>query len=951
MASILPKVKRQLTIKRTTKGKSNKFFLPGLFVLSLLLVTIAVPAVAQSPIDRVVLQALPAINSLASSCNLKQLSPCSTEVTQQPPTPAQLLQQGREFYQAGQFFKAANLWQQAVQAYENQGTILNQAQALNYLSLAYQDLGQGEQAQQAIATSLKLLQSWEKLEPRGVAILAQALNTQGSLQLTQGQTETALATWKQAEATYEIAGNETGKLGSRINQAQALQTLGQYRRANELLNKLVEELKAQPDSVLKADGLRSLGIALQTIGDLVKSKAILEQSLAISQQLNASADTSATLLGIGNIARDVQQYDVAWAYYQEAANLAQTPITSLQAQLNQLSLLAQTQQWQTASSLMPQIESKLSQLSPSRASIYARVNLAESLMQHRRRGDTETRRWRDGETRRQGDKVDIPNSQFPIPNSQFPIPHSPFPIPHSQEIAQSLVTAVQQARQIKDPRAEAYALTQLGKLYEQTQQWQDSRSLTEQALQISQGIEAADITARAAWQLGRILEQQGELTGAIAAFQGAFAHLQSLRSDLVAVSPDVQFNFKESVEPVYRELVNLLLQPTLTKGEIEDASQANLKQAREVIEALQLAELDNFFRDACLDAQPVVLDEIDTQAAVIYPIILHDSFRGNSASRLEVILSLPNQPLRHYATQLSQQEIEDVLQQFYSSLYPGYSRDGRLRLAEEVYDWLIRPAEADLANSGIQTLVFVPDGFLRNLPIAALYDGEQYLVEKYSIALSPGLQLFPQGLEREELKALTAGLTEARQGFAELPAVEEEVKEIASEVDAQVLLNQEFTRTAFQKEVNGKPFPVVHLATHGQFSSNPQETFLLTWDERISIKDFDVLFEKRRLGILKPIDLLVLSACQTAAGDKRATLGLAGFALRSGARSTMASLWSVHDESTAALMSEFYRQLTQTNRPITKAEALRQAQLTLLSDPQYNHPYFWASFVLVGNWL
>ncbi|NER99299.1 MAG: tetratricopeptide repeat protein, partial [Symploca sp. SIO1B1] len=550
MASILPKGKRRSTAKKTTKGKNYKFLLPGLFILSLLLVTIIVPAVAQSSISIV-----------------------SQEVRQQQLTPEQILKQGREFYEAGQFFEAANLWQQAAQAYKNQGTILNQAQALNYLSLAYQDLGQGKQAQEAITTSLELLQSRKKLEPRGVAILAQALNTQGSLQLTQGKTETALATWKQAEATYELAGNETGKLGSRINQAQALQTLGQYRRANELLKKLVEELQTQPDSVLKADGLRSLGIALQTVGDLVKSKAILEQSLAISQQLNASADTSATLLGIGNIARDVQRYDVAWKFYQEAANLAQTPITTLQAQLNQLSLLAQTQQWQTASSLMPQIESNLSQLSPSRASVYARVNLAESLMQ-----------------------LLLTNNKQQTTNN----------------IAQSLATAVQQARQIKDPRAEAYALTQLGKLYEQTQQWQDAQSLTEQALQISQSIEAADITARAAWQLGRILEQRGDLTGSIAAFQGAFAHLQSLRSDLVAVSPDVQFNFKESVEPVYRELVNLLLQPTLTHGQIEDTSQANIKQAREVIEALQLAELDNFFRDACLDTQPVVLDEIDT---------------------------------------------------------------------------------------------------------------------------------------------------------------------------------------------------------------------------------------------------------------------------------------------------------------------------------------------------
>ena len=932
--------KKQFLVLGTTKNQRYLWLLPSLFVLSLLLVTTIVPAVAQSPISRVFPETHPEIHSLTNSPQRKQSLPYQRELVQQSSTPAQLLQQGREFYEAGKFLAAANLWQQAAQAYEAQGTILNQAQALNYLSLAYQDLGQGEQAQQAIEASLKLLQSLAELETKGVAILAQALNTQGSIQLARGQTETALATWKQAEATYNRAGNETGRLGSRINQAQALQTLGQYRRANELLNKLVEELQTQPDSLLKADGLRSLGIALQTTGDLVHSKAILERSWAISQQLNASKDISTTLLAIGNLARDLQQDQVAWRYYQEAAKLAQTPTNILQAQLNQLSLLTATQNWQTAFSLVPQIESNLSQLSPSRASIYARVNLAANLMKiemRKRRGDTETR----GRGER-GDGETFPILNSPTTNNQQPT---------TNNIAQLLATAVQQAREIQDPRGEAYALIQLGKLYKQTQQWQDAQTLTQQALKIAQRIDAADITARAAWQLGRILKQQGDITGAITAYQGAFDKLQSLRSDLIAVNPDVQFNFKESVEPVYRELVSLLLHPTFNQGATEEASQANLKQAREVIEALQLAELDNFFRDACLDTQPVVLDEIDTQAAVIYPIILPDSLGDGFASRLEVILSLPHQPLSHYTIQLPEGEIEQILQQLYSSLYPGYSREERLRLAEQVYDWLIRPAEADLANNGIQTLVFVPDGFLRNLPIAALYDGKQYLVEKYSIALSPGLQLFPQGLEREKISALTAGLTEARQGFAELPAVEEEVKEIAAEVDSRVLLNQDFTRTAFQEQINGEAFQVVHLATHGQFSSNPQETFLLTWDEQINVKDFDVLFEKRRLGILKAIDLLVLSACQTAAGDKRATLGLAGFALRSGARSTMASLWSVNDKSTAALMSEFYRQLAQQNRPITKAEALRQAQLTLLNNPLYNHPYFWASFVLVGNWL
>jgi len=382
--------------------------------------------------------------------------------------------------------------------------------------------------------------------------------------------------------------------------------------------------------------------------------------------------------------------------------------------------------------------------------------------------------------------------------------------------------------------------------------------------------------------------------------------------------------------------------PPLGKGGQGGISQANLKKAREVLEALQLAELDNFFGDACLKTQPVQIDNIDTKAAVIYPIILSD--------RLEVILSIPHQPLRHYTTQLSREKVEATLKQLYSSLSPGYPNDERLRFSDQVYNWLIKPAETVLSGSDIKTLVFIPDGFFRNLPMAVLYDGKQYLIAKYNVALSPGLQLFAQGLKQEKLSGLAAGLTEARQGFKPLPGVAEAVAEIKQEITSKVLLNGEFTNESFKKAIESQPFPVVHLATHGQFSSNPDETFLLTWSARISIKDFDLLFQNRNLVGGEPIELLVMSACQTATGDNRATLGLAGFALGYGARSTVASLWSVSDESTANLMSEFYQQLI-ANKGVSKAEALRQAQLNVLQNPQFKHPYFWAAFVLVGNWL
>ncbi len=163
------------------------------------------------------------------------------------------------------------------------------------------------------------------------------------------------------------------------------------------------------------------------------------------------------------------------------------------------------------------------------------------------------------------------------------------------------------------------------------------------------------------------------------------------------------------------------------------------------------------------------------------------------------------------------------------------------------------------------------------------------------------------------------------------------------------LLDQDFTRPRLQRAIEAASFPIVHLATHGQFSSQADDTFLLTWDERINVKNLDQLLREGEGQERSPIELLILSACQTAAGDKRAVLGLAGVAVRSGARSTLATLWSVQDRSTADLMSQFYETLNQPG--VSKAEALRQAQLSLLRSPQYQHPFYWAPFVLVGNWL
>ncbi len=511
-------------------------------------------------------------------------------------------------------------------------------------------------------------------------------------------------------------------------------------------------------------------------------------------------------------------------------------------------------------------------------------------------------------------------------------------------MAGQLAIAIEQSRQIQDARAESYALGELGTLYEQIGQWDDAAQLTRQALRLAQTNHAPDASYRWQWQMGRITTKSGykdsspspaQRQEAILAYRDAVTTLRSIRGDLVATNPEIQFSFRDSVEPVYRELMSLLIQP--------NSDEAMLTEARDAIEELQLAELENFFRSACLDVTSQKIDEIDRNAAVFYPILLSD--------RLEVLVSMPGKPMSHHSVAITSKEMNRVLDDWLQSLTPIASNRRQLKLAGQLYDWLIRPALAQLQEQGIETLVFVPDGPLRNLPMAALHDGNQYLVENYQIALTPGLQLLePKILGQEQLQALSVGLTEARQGFAALPGVQQEIDQIQATVPAKIFLDEDFTRANLQRQLKDSRYPIVHLATHGQFSSNLEETFLLTWNERLKVRDMRALLKSSRDSQEKPIELLVLSACQTAAGDSQAALGLAGLAVQSGARSTLASLWSVNDRSTSQLMTELYQDLASSDN-LSRGKSLRQAQLALLHSDEYSHPFYWSPFVLVGNWL
>jgi len=246
-------------------------------------------------------------------------------------------------------------------------------------------------------------------------------------------------------------------------------------------------------------------------------------------------------------------------------------------------------------------------------------------------------------------------------------------------------------------------------------------------------------------------------------------------------------------------------------------------------------------------------------------------------------------------------------------------------------------------------LVFVPDGALRTIPMAALHDGERFLVQQYAIAITPGLNLTdPRPLRRDQVKVLALGLTESVQDFPGLPYVSGELKAIHELFGGRSLLNQDFVAARVEEELRRQPFSIVHIASHGHFGKEVEDTFLLTFDARLTMDrlgDYVGLFRFRE----EPLDLLTLSACETAAGDDRAALGLAGIAIRAGARSALATLWHVSDPTSYRLVVEFYRRLQTPG--VSRASALQAAQLALLGDPRYDHPCYWAPFLLINNWL
>jgi len=365
-----------------------------------------------------------------------------------------------------------------------------------------------------------------------------------------------------------------------------------------------------------------------------------------------------------------------------------------------------------------------------------------------------------------------------------------------------------------------------------------------------------------------------------------------------------------------------------------------------------------------MDAQGLSTDWLTENAPT-------DARTAQDTDQLEMILvTADGKPLRRPVAGASRQRVMAVARQFLQEITdPRKVRTtSYLPTAQQLYRWLIAPIEAELVTKEIRNLAVIADTGLRFLPLAALHDGKQFLVEKYSLGLMPSLSLTDtKFISLKQSRVLAMGASQFKEQ-APLPAVPTELAVITHDISqGRSFLNQDFTLSNLQSQRQQEL--IVHLATHGEFQPGAiGNSFIQLWDSRLRLEQL------RQLGWNNPpVELLVLSACRTALGNDQAELGFAGFAIQSGIKSVLASLWYVSDEGTLGLMTEFYRQLQIA--PI-RSEALRQAQIAMLqgkvgiqngqlrsshgevitlppelvvNNRPLSHPYYWAAFTLIGS--
>ncbi len=903
----------------------------------------------------------------------------------------------------GNYPAALELQQQSLNIRQATGDQSGTVRSLNHIGLIYASQGQYNQAQTYIEQALAMAR---ELGIRPVE--TSLLHNLGRIYRIQAQYEQAEALYSEGLALSRELGLEPDTAIGLIEMGHLKATQGQYGQAVDYVTQAFEIFDRSGYRANTGTAHASMGNYLAAQGYYAEALEQQQQALAIAQEIETLPNEADALAALGTTYRDLGQPDKALQYYQAALDRYRT----MGERTGEASTLV-------GIGLVYDAQADTEQ---------ALDTYEQALAIYRDIGSV------------RGESTTLTNIGF-IHEQTGNYAAAQTSFQQALDIQQAIG-----ARGSEGITLNGLALARAGQ-----NQTDNALDLLQQSLTLHRELGDRPNEAQALSDMGELLAQQGRPELAIVFLKAAVNLTENLRGNIHSLSVDDQVAYTKSVSDRYRQLADLLLEQgkvpeaqqvldllkleelrefndptraTWTGSELvySDPEQA-VMDAHGSLVALGIARINCIDDAECnqLDDQLQALKaEYDAQAAqfeaairanraddavfanpdnisgdakdlleayaeegqnavLIYPFVLEDE--------LWLVWAAAGRAIGSVNVPVTQGELAATVQRFGEQLNSPNQLAELQATSHQLYDWIIEPLKTELDANDIDHLIFVSDRVTRYIPMAALYDGKEYLLERYTLSsiLAPGLTDMEDRLTHvDESQVLGLGLTQAVDNFYPLPAVSAELDAIvrSDATDAtgvypgQVFLNEDFTLDTLKANV--RDHRVLHMATHAAFvPGRAEESFIVLGDgSQLTIPAIEAMEHR-----LEDLHLVVLSACQTAlggpAGDGTEIAGISSYFLEKGrAEAVIASLWSVNDSSTSILMQRFYELLA--SGELTKAEALRQAQTSLLYDEDtatrlaavragapptpregatlsvpegYSHPYYWAPFILIGNGL
>jgi CHAT domain-containing protein/tetratricopeptide (TPR) repeat protein len=921
-----------------------------------------------------------------------------------------LFNQGNQQFRLSQFDAAFQSWQQALAIYREIKDRARESASLNNLGLAYLTLGKYDKA---IEFQLQRAEVTKALGDRSGQ--ANSYGNVGNAYLALDKSDKAAEYFVQSLAiAREIKERETeaatlGSLGV------VYQNLGQYDKAieNHLLNlEITRELK---DRLSEGKALGNLGGTYYALGKYDKAIEYSLQYLAISREIKDRLGEGGVLGNLGNAYNALGKYDKAIEYHQQFLAIAREvkdrrgegqalgnlggAYQSLgkyeQAIENHLQslLIAREDQnrsgegevlgnlgvaYQSLGKYEQAVEYHLQSLAIKReikdrsgevgslgnlGIAYRNLGKYEKAIEYQIQGLAIAKETKN----RRGEGLILGN----LGNSYGNLGKYEKAIEYQ---LQSLAIT----REIKDRSGEMYSLYNTAYAYNALKRSQEAMISLQQALTISREIGDRSLEGYALGSIGQVFSKSKQTEIAILFYKQSINVREAIRKDIRKLNKEDQTSYLGTISSSYKELASLLL------------NQGRIMEALQVLDLLKVQELEDYLKNIkgsdrttqgvrVLEPEKVIssnllaistekspelnrqlanqiqqlpkseinkvpdyLKQIPQGTVLLYPLILGD--------QLEIIFFSPNSLPVSRTVKISKAKLESLITEYRAGLLDAGSEDVK-DASKALYDVLIKPIESELSAAKAETILYAPDGILRYVPLTALYDGKQWLAEKYKVSnlIAYSLSDFsPKPKNPPNILAGAFGGNAGAKKFGQsaLPATLTEVKAIANSFPNSVTLTEDnFSRQAIESKF--KNHNILHLATHAEFNTgSPDNSFIIFGNG-----------DKIRLGEIADwqipnIDLIILSACQTGVGKLGDGVEILGFGYqvqKAGAKTAIASLWAVNDEGTQALMEAFYRELKKGD--VTSTEALHRAQVALIKSSKFNHPNYWSAFFAIGNGL